>query len=376
MTTTSKSRKDLLLGVQNIASYIPGDPSTQRMALMTSSGTAGNPTMLVVQDTEDSSLLELRYGFFRHFCRVFARRQVGVNNVLSLLRSDHSGRRLLYLEQDDFTDGTDIHRTLEEFQPDTVAGGATAVRILIDKIVAQLGNSMLPKSITKISLSSEIPELSIVQRLRSLFPAISIVARYNLSESLNTIGTSCPYIFNKYYDTKLCTIVHPYVRTEIHNLNEAGYGEIVISTPEMPTYKTGDYGSLITEKCPCGKDVVLFVYAREDRVHCEGATFVLSLIEQVLERLHLHIKDFEFEVHAPTDRKPHIKLITIPTETAHSSPEANAFISTYLNTHLYVTKTRTLGELITAGIFANTEVLFESDFPPQSKKRRLRKCFD
>lgn len=129
---------------------------------------------------------------------------------------------------------------------------------------------------------------------------IDIDLDYIMTE-VDTIGICCKYLYSRYS----LNFYHPFDEriVELINVDEDGYGEVVVSkiSPSELSfirYKTGDIAKAVQEKCRCGNQWTLSLGGRKNMDHIKmlGVLITRSEIERVVRMFKEEIEEWRGEV--------------------------------------------------------------------------------
>ncbi len=363
------TKKDLAKRIYGIERYTPGDPSTQHIHMAVSSGTTtGLPTLVALfrpdkpgGETHDIWIANLG----RHV-------RLPLNNLAALhviRRALTSSSIEMYLTLDERDlEEKNLPFIMNEYEPHTIR--ATPSRALrFGETLFKTSSSVL-KNIRLIQTMAELCTSTQKKHLRALFPDATIQGGYTLSEVIyptaQCLETENEERYHLLEDSEtVLAIAEP---------DEEGVGEIIATTTELENYRTGDLGKLDTNPCPCGKQPTLLLYGRKDFdiVPILGALFLREELERVLEPLAGTLVEYQLRVgEILHDGKLSGKAVFdfVPRSAASTETE----IGKYLADSLFVTKTRTLSQLIEAGIFVPLVARKVASIASNGKKRVVLK---
>ena len=369
-------KTDVVSNLYGLENYHPGEDSVKKLAIRVSSGTSGSGLSMLVRD--NLKIYPERYlSQFKRSIVIFGRNPSALG-LINFLFHYTPAERVMLLDDYDLQH-PEIGRLIEEFGPSELHALPTSHlrAILLRFKVVGILNSL--KTIKLISVSGEL--LSVVQKekLRSFFSSSSVcVSNYGASE-VGAAAYSCP-ILDKTYEGQDIMVLHPWKKLIIVNKNEEGVGDIIISTTELGDYKTGDRGKIIEEECACGEKFTFIPYGRTDFdvVTAAGALFLLPEVERGLGSLSSLVVRFRVEVSESEDEHALRGLVTVkivPTKQGDLMPNLKEVVTNTLEENLFVTRTRTLGELVQEKIFSPTEVVIGTDdlLPDTAKEVKLMK---
>lgn len=370
--TTKEMLNRKIVGLEN---YKPGNDSVKDLALKITSGTtAGEPTVLVIKRPRSkekykyylkslSAYMAIKTRHSSYSIVYFFLRIIPIKRVLCVDKKDINNPHFFGL----------IH----EFNPTDLDTIPSFFNSIFDIFKQALSKDAVFESIKRIFLTGEAMSSFYENRIKEIMPHALINFEYGLAES-DTFTRSCKYLAEKYKNLRYQSF-HPlttFHRVTICNPDDDGTGEIVLTSPELSNYRTGDMGQLMNESCPCGSMQTLLVYGRfnYDVVHCAGATILLSVLEKVFEKVAHSIKDYYIEVREINDGNTMVGSVSftlVPVKKL-TDEETNNILRTILCS-LYVTPNRTLGRLIEEGLFLPPRVRLVDAIPVGNKKIKLRK---
>ncbi len=370
------SKKDLSERVHGEEVYRPGHATAQSLWLgVTSGSTKMGPTMVVRTISKNPEhTWPYSHPDTQAFVRLSSKRTSQLKSIQTLLTRTRISRALCVEEAD--LEHPAIPALIASFSPDTLHTSPVQLLATLSKTEG-VGRKMF-KSVRRIVLAGEQTSARMAEDLQERLPQAHLLPEYSLIET-DLITKPCKRLNGKYPEY-VYRAFHPLpnIAFQIEKPDKNGVGEIVVSTPEMRNYRTGDLGRLIEEPCLCGAPETLLVEGRVDFdiVHCAGATFHAASFEKLLGQLKGKIGDYYVELREADAKEGFlgkVKLFAVPLSPFGTAAD-KVIVSFFINT-LQVTPTRTLRELIDSSIFAETEVLFLTSLPKQAgtKKRRLRK---
>lgn len=369
------SKNDLLDSVTGLELYKKGDGGTKYLYLASTSGSTGKPLLIVRKEPENPkehhSLRD--YG---NYLSIAARRQHALFATHEIIKHGDAANYVLHIDKNEL-DLVDLPWLCKQMDAQ-VLSGLPQTYLTLKNQTALRSQKNPCHTISKILIVRGLLERQNKKKLAEFFPNSEIEFRYMMSEC-TSIGVSCSHIVKKFYGTTGgSTPVHPIKQVEILDADKDGWGEIIISTSQLHNYKTGDLGKIIMESCVCGAKSVLLVKGRahQDRIHSVGATFLLEEIEKIFATFKNNVTDYSVEIR---DIESHGVLsgkVTILVALKGQTDDPLSRLETIKNVfekELFVTKSRTLGELIHAGIFLPTDVKIVEEPTSKEKPMRLRK---
>jgi phenylacetate-coenzyme A ligase PaaK-like adenylate-forming protein len=383
--TKHLTKRDFEGKILGIEWYTPGEEGTQDLSISISSGTTGKGISMALFRLFERSPLSEQFRMFRHDnVRAFLRL---ITKNSQAIRTSHiqlglpKPRRVLCLDEHDLS-FPQLSRLLQEFEPDYLFGTTTRIEKLLRSLEGE-GKTESLHTLAFIRPTSESVLKRHVDLTARLYPRATVISDYGLAETEN-VAVGCPEL-NKKYPLQAFKVFHPFssvCTVEILDPNAEGYGEIVVSTTVtgVENYRTGDVGRMVEEKCTCGASGTLFVVGRKDFdiAYCAGATFLLDEIDRVFTGFADEVEDYQLIVKEIADR---VSLrgdvlfrIVLKRGARQSNPQD--FLSRIARS-LAVTKTRTLADLVSEGIFEQPRIEYVETLSEGGAKRiRLVKRVD
>jgi phenylacetate-coenzyme A ligase PaaK-like adenylate-forming protein len=144
----------------------------------------------------------------------------------------------------------------------------------------------------------------------------------------------------------------------------------------LEEYHIGDVGRLFEYSCPCGKSSVLEVLGRAgfDYVKLAGAILRQEEFDRVIARLNM-FDDYRatFSSSYAGARLQGQGIVHIYRKDGVGTPALAREIATQIEKELFVTPTRTWGQLVEDGLLLPLDVVFvPKPFPVGNKPVRLR----
>ena len=246
------------------------------------------------------------------------------------------------------------------------------------------GSPEILSSLKKIKLSGDFIGEAHLNIIRRLYPEVDIISHYGMAEVSSV--SKVPFCYHL-RERRGLNAYHPISRealVELVDLDENGYGEVVITklAPlETATlrYRTGDIAQVLKEPCLCGSEFTLFLIGRKDFdfIKCAGALVVRQELERVLDKFRGEVADWGAEVRElqkDSGLTGELTLRVKPTPAFLSRGLAHeSFLAKAISAELFLTPTDTLAELAAAGKFEPLKVKLTAEFPPEKKPIRIRK---
>ena len=341
------TKKDLAERIYGIERYRPGDPSTQHIHMAVSSGTTtGRPTLVALYrpDRPGGEVHNIWIANLGRHVRL-PQNRLGALQVVRRALTSNSIERFLTLDERDLEE-KNLPLIVNEYRPQTMRASSSQVLRFGETLAGTDSHAL--KNIRLIQLIAELCTSTQKKRLRALFPEATLQSGYMLSEvvypTIQCLGTEGEERYHLLEDSEtVLSIAEP---------DEEGVGEIIATTSELKNYRTGDLGKVDTNPCPCGKQPTLLLHGRKDFdiVPILGALFLREELERVLEPVADKLVEYQLRV---GEIQHNGKLVGkavfdfVPRNDALTDAE----MGKYLAESLFVTKTRTLSQLIEAGIF-------------------------
>lgn len=368
------TREDLEKKIFGIEQYKLEKRSIKNLFLRFTSGTTRRmPVMLAVRIIFNKILLKF-YDFSRPLLLIFSKNDHNFQWLQTTLNSYPKSPRVLVLTRKDIEHPL-IAAAIADFGPEVIRATVSLSNFLVDKLYGKK-ISHFSERIKKIYMNGERPSEVFLEKMQEVFPKSESHLTYGMSE-IGVIGIDCSYLTKK-YPSDASRIFHPVQRVTVVERDQDDIGEIVVTTPELSNYLTGDAGRIIKERCGCGAEETLFHYGRVnyDIVNCAGAVFHRSEIDRVFSLLNDFVKDYYLEIKEVFGEGKTIGSVTIkivPTAKLLAIKNSEDFVCDFVKKNLSLTKTRSLGDLIRDGIFLSPKVEFVSSFPLSDKKIRMKK---
>lgn len=212
-------------------------------------------------------------------------------------------------------------------------------------------------------------------KLNEMYPEAEIMLQYGLAETgilmeqcENLKGTNKYHLFDdeKQFD-------YEFLKESGEGAEEGEIGEIVVTKMKEKTplirYKVGDLFR-VEEECTCGKTTYNFVGRKEDKFKLKGVTIFSDRIEDALEPIEQHIKQYQVIIDEVEDQLPKPKII-IRAELNESSEEIKNEIATEFSEAFRVAEDYNWSKGVDMDLFAPVEVE-EVEFD----ERKFRKVKD
>lgn len=283
-------------------------------------------------------------------------------------------QRFLFVDQSDIK-RPQFARLFTEFAPTDIKSSPSLLVQALESIAPFSYQMNKRYEVRTIYLAYELADRRRITLIANAFPKSVIRISYSSSET-GPIGVSCSYLLRRVFGEDHVSPVHPNEDSvvEICEPDTGELGEIMVTTPERKRHRTGDMGKLLKEQCACGATETLLVHGRfnHDVIHTAGATIFSAEVERVLGPISL-LADYLVEVEERDVAGrilPRLHCQAVLPENA--PPELAGQIADAL-VGMFVTKTRTLGQLVQEGLFLETVVRVVPELPFREKKVRLRR---
>ncbi|MDP3726118.1 MAG: hypothetical protein Q8R36_02885 [bacterium] len=373
--TSYLTKKDIATHFFGFENYIPGSSTTKNLGIKISSGTTDIPSIVIVQNhiAEGKYVHCLEIDRFAAYMRFGTKRATYLNDANFILRNT-SAKRMLFLDRKDVEHQFFYDRILE-FAPSEMYTYVFNLNFLLDNVFEKCKKISPLKSIQHIGMSGDLVTKQLVEKIKRYIPYALIKIDYGVAE-IDSCTISCPYLDKKYPRDRF-RVFHPFFlfNFDIIDKDEDGVGEIVITSPELQNYKTGDLGKITSENCKCGFKKTLFYKGRKDYdiVHCAGATFLSSEIEKIFATFSHLVLDYMIEVGETEKDNKTVGYVVCNLALQNLSVSIQKNILEHLARQLFVTKTQTLQKLIDKNFFL--PVAYKTMKPREqiSKKIRLKK---
>lgn len=214
-----------------------------------------------------------------------------------------------------------------------------------------------------------------VKLLRESFPFARIRTMYNVTELFLPVSLpSCGHTpLNQYHPAKDVTI-------EIREPDEHGYGDLLVTRhlPQGVTierYRTGDIVRMCGP-CPCGEAITFEIVGRRgfDYLKIAGTILRREEFDRVLSLEPGMADDYRAEASEElVDGRITGKIVLrVFRADGVSDPQLGAHIAELVSQNLFLTPTRTLGELVSEKNFLPLVVEFVSEpFPAKFKEVKV-----
>lgn len=373
---TYTTKEDLQGGLRGIEQYAPHVAGRPHLFFRMTSGTTRGTFTMFVSRFPNKTQLRFYLDKFAQPLLILHPKHCTAMQWACLFFDTHAHKgRILVLDKKALAH-PQIASILAEFEPTHVYGFPAVLTGLIDSL-SKAGKEIFG-AIESTLLIGEKLRPAVVRTLQAALPHSEIFSAYATAEA-RIIGVPCQALMHRYPDSAF-QVFHPVAEGDVHIVapDGGGVGEIVVLTPELSHYLTGDAGKITDEVCSCGATQTLTVYGRIafDVVHCVGATFHISEVERVLASPDSFVEDFYLEIREVEGGEKTRGFITahiVPAEKLRTMNFPERYIRDYLESHLQVTKTRFVQDLVAEDIFMPTKVILVPSIAHPVKKIHMRK---
>ena len=368
------TKKDLEKRLYGIERYHPGDPSTKDLHLAASSGTTTGPPSLhvVYRPTQERDEAYREWiAPLKSLVRLLRNNHMSVQHTMRTLTTN-TLNRCLVLDDIDMSPGN-LVTIMKEFEPESLLGPPTRTLRWVQTLL-NAGDSETPAHITLVQLSGEMPTPTYRALLSEALPNATLRNLYMFAGA-NFPLAPCPHSQGDVYHLLQGDSV---TKIKIVDPDEEGVGEMIATTPTLTNFRTGDLGKLDTHPCPCGRSPVLKLFGRKDfdRVTVLGATFLRSELERILEPVMSDLADYQLQVGEKVENKTLRGSLAFIYVLRPTSTLTSGEIEKMLCTQLFVTKTRTLSDIIQSGLFLPLIVRKVAAIKHGKKELHLKKVND
>jgi len=363
------SRHDLDERVYGIEHYRPGDPSTQDLHLAASSGTTtGLPTLLVAHRPihERDSVYREWFKPLRAAVRISRNNHMALQNSYRALASGAADRIMTLDERD--MDPENLARIMREYKPTTVNGPPSRILSWAQRL-ASAGD--IPVHIHLAQIFGELLTPLHRRLLKETLPHATLQNGYMFSGA-NYPTVECPGgSGERHHILKGASVT----RLSIADPDENGIGEIVATTNELKNYRTGDLGRLDPTPCPCGESPTIMLYGRKDFdvVPVLGALFLKTELERALGPYLEKLADYQLRVGETFSAGKLVGRAEFDFVLREGALASEMELAGHLAHAMFVTKTRTLADIIKDGIFTAFVVRSVAEIRRGSKKIPLKR---
>lgn len=367
-------KSDIQDWIPGIDFYAPHSSNVKKLNILTSGGTSGSsPILLVERYTFTNEPHTWMYGTHGSLVKL-SRNHTNLAHLRGFVYESSPAQRVLYPDAKDLTNPL-FHKKMEEFSPTDVYGAVSFVMRWINTLVQNSAHHIFTAIHTVTTVGEHVSKLK-EEKMRRLMPHAQLRVTYSFAEiGLGLLAYECQSA-----NRAEGSVYHPFTQNtisfEIMNPDTDGVGELIVTTP-FGKYSPGDIGK-IEGQCVCSAQTSLILCGRKnyDVVTCNGAVFYRSEVERVFSDLSSLVSDYLVEVKEREEEHKsggRVILTIVPTETLKEMPSPMKYIADAFERSLFVTKTRTLGQVIQADILQETKVQFSDTIPHERKEVRLKK---
>lgn len=375
-------KTDMQQRVYGIEQYVPGDESARGLEIMTSGGTTnGVPVMLVDTFAASPGAHGAMYGREGKKGAIIklSRAHPNLSHIRSLMYDTeypNAAERVICLSHADITK-PDFSACIRSYAPTDIYGSVSFTMFFINQLI-QAGAPDILREIKSVTTVGELLDTDKRKKIAQVAPDAEIRALYAVGEIGGGVCLyTCPE--TRYEDTATYHLFEAsHVTVDIIEPDENGVGEIVIGG-QFGNFCTGDIGSIDPTRCSCGASEKVSILGRKDYdiVSALGAVFYVSEVKRVFAELSpQYVSDYLVEVsekEGSRDTHGQVRLTVVPTDELRALATPHAYITSFFDESLFVTKTRTLAQLIAEGIFLQTEVQFADHIDQGRKEVHLKK---
>ncbi|MEK7617493.1 MAG: hypothetical protein AAB414_05600 [Patescibacteria group bacterium] len=232
------------------------------------------------------------------------------------------------------------------------------------------------KKIKHIRLGGEYCSEARYTLFKKLFPNAQFDFSY-AGDGMGLRGYRCQFL-SKNYQPKFFHPSHHLYMEVLREENELVVTSLITNTgfPHI-RYKTGDSVLITDFECRCGSKKLMEVFGKInfDVIRISGTTIYASEVEKALQPVKTYVDD-DFQLHvyeAILDDKirPKLELKLKLKKGVLEEKLLRAILVREISSHLYLSVTLTLEDLVKKGIFLPLELTFVDSFPFSPKKKHL-----
>ncbi len=379
----SLTKENLSKKIYGLEHYKPGMWNIRDISIRITSGTTGAPSLVVMRRANSVSKKKLVVDHCRRLLAFVNKRASYVkwaNDFLRPIAGQKPLEILLAVDMDEARSGR-IDKLIHELPPDGIYSIPTSYVLESMRYVGEEARKTLEKNIRRVVVGGEmIPHVE-QELLRRCFPLAEFRDLYGSAE-VDLFSASCPFLSRRYSGSPWSTF-HPFdedYTLDIEEPDEEGFGEVLVSSFELPRYRLGDIGAIKDEVCECGMRRTLLVAGRKDfdRIGVFGLVFLSKLLIERMEAFSDFLDDYLLEVGAGEsstgERRGSVSLFVVP-----KVPPLHPLIHERLLSAIHglpVSKTRVLGSFVKEGLFAKPLVREVKTIErPGMKRFHLRRTF-
>ncbi len=363
------TRADIASMNDDILSRFLASPPTEARAhgVRVTSGTSGSGPIVAVREHGPSS--RVRFSGLNRLLLFHGAYNRKLAEVLHVRNQVEEGpKRALLICTEDLS--PELAALVEDFVPDTVTG-ITSLVARLSHYVGRAGSGVRVLILAGERVTSQSEDL-----LRSSFPHAKIRMRYS-SVELGEIGYQCTYLSpNQYHPSSGVTI-------EVVDTDESGSNILVSKRMRVGSvfevfehYDIGDVARLQSDTCPCGEAVTFEHLGRKghDYFTLAGAILRREEFDRVAAFFKEYIDDYRAEASEILENgelKGKI-VLHVFAGSPIPTPALAEEITRDFSASVFLTPTRTLADLVAAGVFVPLEVEFsKTPFPQKHKDIKL-----
>lgn len=292
-----------------------------------------------------------------------------LSTVLTAYQNKHTCfSSVLAVDQEDLNNP--LTACLAEFAPDNLVGFPSFMMK-----VSEYMDKNTARGVSALMIAGERLTEEFATDLKTRFPNARILQMYAAMELGYISALPCENLgLNQYH-------VRDGFDVEVEEPDANGYGALLISTTLNSTipivqYKTGDAGRVIDVPCACGAPKTLEILGRSggDFVRTLGAMVRRDEFERTLALLSAPPDDYRLEVGMVRDGDvSRGSLIATFYYKNHTPTDALRLeMERVISGHFFLTPTKTLSDLVQAGVFAPLFIVYtDNPFPKTLKEVKL-----
>lgn len=357
----------LELGFKALDDLIENPPQgsdVMQCSIRMTSGTSGRAPIVLATDHKEGNVL----GFRNAKTVVIAQggNNARVGNTLFTWTNAQEPTRVLAVDESDFV--PELGFLLQDLEPDALRGFPSFMR----RAGEYLGDKK--KSVQAMIITGEKWTPALREDFARTFPNARCKVVYAIVEVGVVATCDCPFLLPDHYHPVDDAIV------EIGDPDESGIGDVLITrsffrvfAPQR--YQVGDMGRAASEPCTCGRYTFELLGRRgSDFLKVAGAVIFREELDRVAALCKDLFDDFRVEIARRMEdgiERGHIDLSVFRRDGKWSS-DIESEIARRFASELFLTRTRTLENLIAEGYFDPLTITRrEEPFPFKSKAVKL-----
>jgi len=222
-------------------------------------------------------------------------------------------------------------------------------------------------------VSSGLSELT-KSKFQELYPEAEIMLQYGLAET-GILMEQCEHQknTNKYHKHDQSPFHYEFLDEQGHEIEKGEVGEIIVTKFSEKTplirYQVGDLFEK-QGKCDCGKTTYKFIGRKEDKFKLKGVTIFNDKIEEALEPVDEHIKQYQVIIDEEEAELPKPKIY-IRAELVEDKEEIRTLIAETFSEEFQVADDYSWKKGVEMDLFAPVEVEHK-----EFEKRKFRNVKD